>query len=187
MLHLFFSFFRVTHVRTQLKATQFQGLWVCLKSQIGPLDRVSVHGNVCTYTPHHTTQHTTHKHRKKIINSTNGVKTGTHPARLQTFSEIYIRGLCYSEMLRDGSRYSVTDVSGQPIGFINKGQAVQCWSSWTLKMRQTGCPETSVNNCQPTPCNVPEGEVSDIGTSREEPTLPRNIKYCTENDEEMLF
>ena len=37
--------------------------------------------------------------------------------------------------------YSVTDVSGQPVGTIFKNQAVQENSSCPLKMGPTGCPE----------------------------------------------
>jgi hypothetical protein len=43
-------------------------------------------------------------------------------------------------MLHSVDRKLATDVSGQPIGPIFKGQA-----AWLLKMGPIGCPETSIN------------------------------------------
>ena len=51
-------------------------------------------------------------------------------------------------------RLVFTDVSGQPIGPIFKGQAIR--TAWLLNMGPTGCPETSVTNYQSTLSNIPE-------------------------------
>ena len=61
------------------------------------------------------------------------------------------RNLRSSEMLCIVDLQLVTDVSGQPIGPIFKGQTAS-----HLKMVPTGCPETSVTNCKVTLCNIPE-------------------------------
>jgi hypothetical protein len=51
----------------------------------------------------------------------------------------------------------VTDVSGQRIGPIFKGQEVLSFSdSWPMKMGPIRCPETSVNSNHTTPRNIPE-------------------------------
>jgi len=121
------------------------------------------------------------KNKKKIItytfyictailqtHCTNGVKAaGAYNDRFQTSS---IWGLWLSGMLM--RRWSVFGYRRSRTIYRShiKGKEVQCWSSWTLRTRQIGCAETSVGNCQPSPCNVLEGEVSDVGTFKEEKT-----------------
>jgi hypothetical protein len=56
-----------------------------------------------------------------------------------------------SGMLRSTDWLLITDVSGQPICTIFKGQA-----TWTSKIRPIDWLETSVPNYQPTLCNIAE-------------------------------
>jgi hypothetical protein len=62
-------------------------------------------------------------------------------------------------MLHREDWYLVTEVSGQRIGPVFKGQAVGLylsWIAWPLKMGPIGCPETSVTNYQSDLRNIPE-------------------------------
>jgi hypothetical protein len=54
-----------------------------------------------------------------------------------------------------------TDVSGQTIGPIFKGQ-MSSWTPRPLKVGPIGCPETSITNYQPTPCNISEEQTSQL-------------------------
>jgi hypothetical protein len=64
-------------------------------------------------------------------------------------------------MLRSVGSYLVTDVLGQPIGPIFKGQEVkEDETAWTLKVGLIGCPEVLVTNYQSMVHNITEGRRS---------------------------
>lgn len=50
--------------------------------------------------------------------------------------------MCSLRLLRSEYWQFLTDVLGQPVGPIDKGQ-----ESWPLKMRPIGLPEMSIRNC----------------------------------------
>jgi hypothetical protein len=67
-----------------------------------------------------------------------------------------------SKNLRSVEWWSFTDVAGQRIGSIFKGQEVQWlhWTSWPLKMGPIRCPKTLVKDYHSTLRNTPEERIS---------------------------
>jgi len=59
--------------------------------------------------------------------------------------------------------------------FIFKGQAVQVWS---LKVECIECPETSVNNYQSTPRNMPEERISNLQRSGKLKSRIITVRIC---------
>jgi hypothetical protein len=70
------------------------------------------------------------------------------------WGESFGRGLHFCGTLCRVGWQLVTDISGQCIGPICKGQA--SWIVLLLKMGQICCPGLLVTNCQTTPHNIPE-------------------------------
>ena len=91
--------------------------------------------------------------------------------------QAYLNNKCSFGILRSVEWQFLTDVSGQPVGPIFKGQAVQeeflhySWTAWPLKIGPISCAETSVPNYHSTLRKIPEERRSHL------PEITEQILY----------